>query len=87
MSETIFDVFVERIRRSGLVIVPVVPTQLMLDAAKESAWAEDAEGVWRDMIAAIDYKMIVDASDGSDISGRRGAEWDVLSFRVIETEL
>jgi hypothetical protein len=49
----ITSVLVERIRRSGFVLAPVVPTRSMLEAAKESAWAEDAESVWRDMIAAL----------------------------------
>ena len=37
---------------AGWVVVPRSPTQEMLLAAWASALAENAEGVWRDMIAA-----------------------------------
>jgi hypothetical protein len=37
----------------GLAIVPIKATNEMLEAAKESGWAEDASGVWDDMIASV----------------------------------
>lgn len=40
------------IDRAGYVIVPKQPTKEMLDAAYYDALAEDAAGVWREMIAA-----------------------------------
>jgi hypothetical protein len=35
-----------------LIPVPLIPTSEMIDAAWASATAEDAKGVWADMIAA-----------------------------------
>jgi hypothetical protein len=40
------------LRERGLVIVPREPSQTMIEAGKASAWAEDAAGVWRDMIVS-----------------------------------
>ena len=37
----------------GFAIVPINPTDEMLDAAQYSAWAEDAAAVWRDMIESV----------------------------------
>ena len=43
----------EALASSNFVVVPRVPTQAMLDAAWAAALAENAEGVWEEMIAAI----------------------------------
>lgn len=35
----------------GLIIVPLVPTQAMLDSAWAAALAENAKGVWEEMVS------------------------------------
>jgi len=42
--------FVISLRASGFVCVPIKPTPQMIDDAWMSAVAEDAAGVWRDMV-------------------------------------
>jgi len=43
----------EALAAAGWVVVPRVPTEDMLEAAFWSAHAEDAEGVWSQMIGAL----------------------------------
>lgn len=48
------------------ILVPRQPTKEMLDAAWPSALAEDAGGVWKDMIEAYERGL---ASEGNSASG------------------
>jgi len=48
------------------IVVSRQPTKEMLDAAWSSALAEDARGVWKDMIEA--YERVL-ASEGNSASG------------------
>lgn len=47
----------------GYVLVPRVPTKAMLDAAWTEATAENAAGVWRDMLEAVDIQTTPAAID------------------------
>lgn len=55
MSQEIASRLRKAIGEAGYAIVPMSPTNEMLEAARPDALAEDAAGVWSSMIAAAKY--------------------------------
>jgi len=51
-SRTEAQSVLDALAADGWVVVPRIPTEHMLDAAWASALAENAKGVWEEMIAA-----------------------------------